>query len=163
MPLTEREVRDQVARLDSLLESIDSLPDSSARSMALDAVQALLQLYGEALSRIVEHAARTNGGELARVLARDELIAHLLLVHGLHPLDLELRIDQALEEVRPYLNSHGGNVQLLGIEKGVARLRLVGSCSGCPSSLATLRMVIEEAVKKAAPDLYAIETVDGEP
>jgi Fe-S cluster biogenesis protein NfuA/nitrite reductase/ring-hydroxylating ferredoxin subunit len=63
----------------------------------------------------------------------------------------------ALEEVRPYLQSHGGNVELLGVKEGVARLRMKGSCSGCPSSTVTLRLAIEEAIQKTAPDLEGIE------
>jgi Fe-S cluster biogenesis protein NfuA/nitrite reductase/ring-hydroxylating ferredoxin subunit len=89
--------------------------------------------------------------------AEDELVSHLLLLHGLHPLDVETRVIQALEEVRPYLQSHGGNVELLGIEGGVARVRMQGSCDGCPSSAMTLKLAIEEAVLKAAPDLEGVE------
>jgi Fe-S cluster biogenesis protein NfuA/nitrite reductase/ring-hydroxylating ferredoxin subunit len=85
------------------------------------------------------------------------LVSHLLLLHGLHPLDVETRVVQALEEVRPYLQSHGGNVEFLGVEEGVARLRMQGSCDGCPSSAMTLKLAIEEAVMKAAPDLDGIE------
>jgi Fe-S cluster biogenesis protein NfuA/nitrite reductase/ring-hydroxylating ferredoxin subunit len=91
------------------------------------------------------------------VFAEDELVSHLLLLHGLHPLDLKTRVIMALEEVRPYLQSHGGNVELLGVKEGVARLRMKGSCSGCPSSTVTLRLAIEEAIQKTAPDLEGIE------
>ena len=63
----------------------------------------------------------------------------------------------ALDEVRPYLESHGGNVQFLGIEGDVARVRLEGSCDGCPSSTMTLKLAIEEAVQKAAPELEGVE------
>jgi Fe-S cluster biogenesis protein NfuA len=87
----------------------------------------------------------------------DELVSHLLLVHGLHPEDVETRVAQALEEVRPYLGSHGGDVELLGVADGIARVRLVGTCDGCPSSTATLRYAIEEAVAKAAPELDGVE------
>jgi len=89
--------------------------------------------------------------------AEDELVSHLLLLHGLHPLDLKTRVIMALEEVRPYLQSHGGNVELLDVKEGVARLRMQGSCSGCPSSTVTLRLAIEEAIQKTAPDLEGIE------
>jgi Fe-S cluster biogenesis protein NfuA/nitrite reductase/ring-hydroxylating ferredoxin subunit len=70
---------------------------------------------------------------------------------------VETRVVKALEEVRPYLQSHGGNVELLGIAGGVARVRMQGSCDGCPSSAVTLELAIEEAVQKAAPDLEGIE------
>src|ERR687894_1093945 len=98
-----------------------------------------------------------DSGRTFEAFAEDELVTHLLLLHGLHPLDVETRVVQALEEVRPYLRSHGGNVELLGIEGGVARLRLEGGCDGCPSSTVTLKLAIEEAVLKAAPDLERIE------
>jgi Fe-S cluster biogenesis protein NfuA len=81
------------------------------------------------------------------------LVAHLLLLHGLHPVPVAQRVQGALDGVLPYLESHGGSVELLGIEGGVARLRLQGSCSGCPSSTMTLKLAIEEAIFKAAPDI----------
>jgi Fe-S cluster biogenesis protein NfuA len=65
-------------------------------------------------------------------------------------------VRQALDDVRPYLGSHGGDVELLGIDDGVARLRLGGTCNGCPSSTVTLRSAIEEAVMRAAPELERI-------
>ena len=84
-------------------------------------------------------------------------MASLLLLHGLHPLDLEARVRQALEQVRPYLRTHGGDVELLGVDDGVVRLRMQGSCHGCPSSAVTLKHTIEEAIYDAAPDVAAIE------
>src|ERR687897_2553146 len=95
--------------------------------------------------------------QLKEQLLGDELITHLLLLHGLHPVGVKTRVLGALDEVRPYLESHGGNVQFLGIGDGVARLRLEGSCSGCPSSTMTLKLAIEEAIHKAAPDVESVE------
>jgi Fe-S cluster biogenesis protein NfuA/nitrite reductase/ring-hydroxylating ferredoxin subunit len=66
---------------------------------------------------------------------------------------LDQRVLSALHEVRPYLESHGGNVELLGIEEETVRLRLKGSCSGCPSSTMTLKLAIENAIHKAAPEI----------
>jgi Fe-S cluster biogenesis protein NfuA len=79
------------------------------------------------------------------------------MLHGLHPVPLETRVRAALDDVRPYLESHGGNVELLSLEGGVARLRLEGSCSGCPSSTVTLKLAIEDAIYKAAPDIAGVE------
>ena len=144
--------------METLLGEIESLQDPNARTKAAELVQVLLELYGEGLARMMEVVA--EGEERERIfeaLAGDELVSHLLLLHGLHPLDVETRVIRALEEVRPYLQSHGGNVELLGIEGGVARVRMQGSCDGCPSSAVTLKLAIEEAVQKAAPDLEGIE------
>jgi Fe-S cluster biogenesis protein NfuA/nitrite reductase/ring-hydroxylating ferredoxin subunit len=123
-------------------------------------VQTLLELYGEALGRIVKSVADLGSTELKDALLEDQLVSHMLLLHGLHPVDVESRVLGALDEVRPYLESHGGNVQFLGIEGGVARVRLEGSCDGCPSSTMTLELAIEEAeeaIQKAAPELEGVE------
>ncbi len=70
---------------------------------------------------------------------------------------LEERVIEALDSMRPYMATHGGTVELLGVEDGVARLRLGGSCKGCPSSAATLEFAIKEAIDVAAPDLLGLE------
>lgn len=142
--------RELVGRMEALLERVEDVPE------AVEVAQALLDLYGEGLRRIV---ARVDASELAD----DALVSHLLLLHDLHPVPVEQRVRAALTDVRPYLGSHGGDVELLGVSEGVARLRLEGSCSGCPSSTITLRMAIEEAIYKAAPDVERVEAVDGPP
>jgi Fe-S cluster biogenesis protein NfuA/nitrite reductase/ring-hydroxylating ferredoxin subunit len=150
----DREPLEQVARVERLLEELEGLPGSPARDTATEVLQALLDLYGEAFGRIVDVVAEQDqNGAMAESLASDELVAHLLLLHGLHPVPVEQRVRDALEGVRPYLESHGGNVELLAVEGGVARLQLEGSCSGCPSSAMTLKLAIEKAIHEAAPDI----------
>ena len=158
MLLDDQGLQERVARMETLLGEIESLTDPNARSKAAEMAQVLLELYGEGLARMMEVIAQGEKSERAfEAFAEDELVSHLLLLHGLHPLDVQTRVNQALEEVRPYLRSHGGDVELLGIEGGVVRVRLQGSCDGCPSSAATLKLAIEEAVQKAAPDLEGVE------
>jgi Fe-S cluster biogenesis protein NfuA/nitrite reductase/ring-hydroxylating ferredoxin subunit len=146
----------RVGRVEGLLEQLDALPDVAARETASEAMQALLELYGEGLGRIVEVLAAREDLSLADELVEDELVAHLLLLHGLHPVPVEQRVHGALEGVLPYLESHGGNVQLLGVGDGIVHLRLEGSCSGCPSSSMTLKLAIEDAIFKAAPDVEEV-------
>ena len=148
-----------VVRIERLLDDIEQLPDARGREKGLEAVQAMLDLYGAGLQRIVDAAARLDAG-LVEVLAGDELVSHLLLLHGLHPVPLEQRVLSALDEVRPYLGSHGGGVELLAIEEEVVRLRLHGSCSGCPSSTMTLKLAIENAIHKAAPEIQEVVAED---
>ena len=150
----DREPLEQVARVEALLEHLEGMQDTVARETATEVLQAVLELYGEAFERLVDVVADNDpNGVMAESLAGDELVAHLLLLHGLHPVPVEQRVREALEGVRPYLESHGGNVELLGVEDGVARLRLEGSCSGCPSSAMTLKLAIEKAIHEAAPDI----------
>lgn len=156
--LSDRAVRERVGELEGRLARLEALEDAEAREAALDAVRSLLDLYGEALARVVEHAAAgADADRLAAAFAGDELLSHLLLLHGLHPVGLEARVLGALDEVRPYLRSHGGDVELLGVDGGVAHVRLKGSCHGCPSSAVTLRLAVEEAVRRAAPELDGID------
>ena len=86
----------------------------------------------------------------------DDLVSGVFLLHSLHPEDLETRVSRGLESVRPYLRSHGGDCELLGVQNGVVRLRLHGSCGSCPSSSATLKTKVEEALYQMAPDLREI-------
>jgi Fe-S cluster biogenesis protein NfuA len=144
--LDDRAARERVARVETLLEEVEALADPAARDTAVELVGALLDLYGEGLRRLLDGAR-----------AEDELVAHLLLLHGLHPEDVEERVLAALAEVRPYLEQHGGDVELLGVDDGVVRLRLQGHCHGCPSSTATLRLAIEEAIHRTAPDVERVE------
>ncbi len=146
-------------------ERIQTLLDASssggtvARERAEQLVREVVGLYGAGLGRIV---ALTRPDDLERY-ADDDLVASLLLVHGLHPHDGRRRVADALDSVRPYLGSHGGDVELLDVtDDGVVRLRFVGSCKSCPSSAATLELAVEDAVRAAAPEVTAIEVVASE-
>jgi Fe-S cluster biogenesis protein NfuA/nitrite reductase/ring-hydroxylating ferredoxin subunit len=121
----------------------------------------LTDLYGAALERIVAIAAQ-SAPELVVQFASDELVASLMLVHGLHPQGVERRIEDALEGVRPYLGSHGGDVTLLEVVDDVVRLQFAGSCKSCPSSAVTLEFAVEDAVRAAAPEINSIEVVAAE-
>lgn len=160
MLVDDRELTQRAVRVEELLGEIETFPDPVVRQKMAETVGELVVLYGEGLARILAIVQQVDGETGARILeafAEDELIAHLLMLHDLHPIPLETRIAAALDGVRPYLQSHGGEVELLGVEDGVARLRLQGSCSGCPSSTVTLKLAIEEAITRAAPDLLSIE------
>ncbi len=154
--MDDTETRERVARVEALLEEVESLPDPAAREKATEIASALLELYGEGFARIMGRLAE-SGGDLPATVAEDELVSHLLVLHDLHPVALETRVVGALEEVRPYLESHGGNVQFVGVEDAVVHLRLEGSCSGCPSSAMTLKLAIEDAILKAAPEIESVE------
>jgi Fe-S cluster biogenesis protein NfuA/nitrite reductase/ring-hydroxylating ferredoxin subunit len=153
--LQDQELQNRIGRIEGLVDAIDTWPDPSAREAATELLQATLDLHGAGLERILDLAWESGepGQALIDQLAQDPLVGHLLLLHGLHPLTLETRVTQALDKVRPYLGSHGGNVELLGVDDGVVRLRLQGSCNGCASSAVTLKLAIEEALNEVAPDI----------
>jgi Fe-S cluster biogenesis protein NfuA len=150
--------REGVARAERLLGELEALDDPDARATALEAVQALVDLYGEGLARIVDTVG--DDADVGERLAADELVAHLLLVHDLHPVDVEARVRDALAETREFLRSHGGDVELTEVREGIAYLKVVRE-DGCATPVETLRAAVEEAVGRAAPDLEGIEIDDG--
>ncbi|MFI9409365.1 NifU family protein [Nocardia gamkensis] len=141
-------------RIETLLEA-SSAGGALARERAEQLVRELVGLYGAGLTRAV---ALLDADAVER-LAGDDLVASLLLVHGLHPHDVSTRVRTALDSVRPYLGSHGGDVHLVDIVDGVVRLELAGSCKSCPSSSVTLELAVEDAVRAAAPEIESIEVV----
>lgn len=158
------DLRDTGVRIDALIESLASggptANPARSRERAEELVRAVTDLYGTGLQRLLEifHDSGRLDDELLERLAADDLVASLLLVHDLHPYDVVTRVEQALESVRPYLGSHGGDVELLAVtDTGTVQLRLLGSCDGCPSSSVTLKLAVEDAIEAAAPEITAIE------
>jgi len=149
---------DASRRLEQLVGELDQLP-GAARDVALDCLRSVLALHAEGLTRVLQLVdnAGEAGQALHRVLADDKLVRALLLVHGLHPDSLETRLHQALEKVRPYMQSHGGNVEVIALDQEVARLRFHGTCQTCPSSAVTMELAIRRAVEEACPDLLGLE------
>jgi Fe-S cluster biogenesis protein NfuA/nitrite reductase/ring-hydroxylating ferredoxin subunit len=144
-------------RIQTLLDA-SSAGGAVARERAEQLVREVTDLYGAVLMRMMNVASAADPG-LADRFAADDLVASLLLVHGLHPYDVERRVSDALDSVRPYLGSHGGDVSLLGVDDGVVHLQFQGSCKSCPSSSVTLELAVEDAVRAAAPEISAIEVV----
>lgn len=147
-----------LGKIDALLQHSETLADPKSKKLLEETVRALMDLHGEALTRIMERISQHAGGqEMIDSLAQDSVISSLLLVYNLHPFPLETRVHAALDSVRPYLASHGGSVELLGIsEEGVVSLQMQGSCHGCPSSAVTLKDSIEKSIYDKAPDVIAI-------
>jgi len=154
-----RQFQARLERLTTLLGEMERFTDPDGQNRVREIVQALLDLHAVGLDRILERIvdAGEPGHAILDACGRDDVVSGLLLLHNLHPHDLETRLHQALESVRPYLRSHGGNVELLGIEGSVVRLRLNGSCQSCPSSTLTMKHMIEEAIYGKAPEVTAIE------
>ncbi|MGZ6881054.1 MAG: NifU family protein, partial [Mycobacteriaceae bacterium] len=149
-------------RIQTLLDSC-AAGGTAAQERAQQLVREVVGLYGAGLERIME----AGDPGLAERLATDDLVASLLLVHGLHPHDVHRRVSDALDRVRPYLGSHGGDVDLLGITDGPQGARVLlafkGSCKSCPSSAVTLELAVQDAVRAAAPEVSSIEVVPADP
>ena len=146
------------ARVEELLGSLNSGGFGNAAPAAEELVSLLVGMYGDGLTQIVStlKAQGPPGEAMLAQLADEPLVESLLLLHDLHPLDVDARIQRALDRVRPYLGSHAGGVTYLGVFDGVAKLQLEGSCHGCPSSTVTVQLAITGAVQDAAPEVCEV-------
>jgi Fe-S cluster biogenesis protein NfuA/nitrite reductase/ring-hydroxylating ferredoxin subunit len=147
------EAEQLIARVQELTGRLEDLDDPACRNLAEELTSAVVRMYGAGLERIVELADEGTRDEMAK----DNLVAGLLMIHDLYPVPIEERVTQALDTVRPYMESHGGNVELLGIEDGIASLRLQGSCKSCRASSSTLELAVRQALEEAAPDLLGMD------
>jgi hypothetical protein len=153
--LSDPEVEDRLRRLDGLLEKLEATPGATAET-ALQAVTALAEVYGSALARVADVLSETDG--LLRQVAADELVGHLLTLHGLHPDSAAERVDRALREAADHL-SRGTSAELAGIDDDVATIRV--TASGCGAS--TVAAEVQEVVLGVAPELTGVETVTARP
>lgn len=154
------ELNKQSQRIQELLEELESYPDGKAREMIQECVQEILSFYGNGLKRILDIISKGNSSaskDIYNNLIDDSFVSGLLLIHDLHPLDLNTRLHIALEKVKPYMDSHGGSVEIISLENGIAKLKLSGHCKGCPSSASTLELGIKKEIEENCPDLLGLE------
>jgi Fe-S cluster biogenesis protein NfuA len=154
-----RDARATGERVEALLAELRTRAGPQAGAAAEELVGCLVELYGAGLTAIVAIVAADPdaGPRLLDALAGDPLVESLLLVHDLHPLDVDARVSRALERVRPQLGAHAGVVEYLGLDdQGVVQLRLTASGHGCGSSSSTVRPTVEDAVTEAAPEATGV-------
>ncbi len=162
MPEEEDDFQKKLERVETLIQQIQASGDTAVQASAQELVQVLLELHAKGLERVLDivwEEGEAGKRLLHEELPDDDLVSSLLILHGLHPLGLEARVEEALEEVRPYMHSHGGNVELLGVENGVVHLRLGGSCDGCQASKVTLKYAVEDAIYETAPEVNDVEAI----
>jgi len=141
-------------KVEALLAEFASASDPAIAGRAEELVGLLVDFYGAGLARILELLDE----QAAAPLLADKAVAGLLVLHDLHPQSTEERVLAALDRVRPYLGSHAGGVEYLGLDAdGTVRLRLAGSCDGCPSSAMTVKMAIEKGIEDVAPEVTKVE------
>jgi Fe-S cluster biogenesis protein NfuA/nitrite reductase/ring-hydroxylating ferredoxin subunit len=136
--------------------------EDRAKALALQSAIEEFHKYG--LTKIVKHLkADPRGKELLFELIDEPSVYALFAMHGIVRPDITTRVRQVLDGVRPYMESHGGDVELVEVKQDTVFLRLHGSCNGCSASAVTLRNGVEEALKEQVPEITRIEVVPNEP
>jgi Fe-S cluster biogenesis protein NfuA len=160
----EKDFQVKVQRIGELVRELDNITDPESRAGAKALVQLLLDLHSVGLERVMDIVAKdgNSGQHTIDDLGRDPLVSSLLILYGLHPLDLESRVAQAIEKVQPKVRKGGGELEVLHNEDGIVRLRIEVTGHGCGSTGNTLKALVEDAMYEAAPDIsqLMIEGVD---
>ncbi|HEX3465993.1 MAG TPA: NifU family protein [Candidatus Elarobacter sp.] len=156
----EDALRRTADRVDALLKAFDAVSTPrQARELGDELARTVVTMYGDGLERvlsIVHEAAGERSDEIFMALCEDPFVESLLCLHDLHPIAVEDRVQRALDGVRPYLKSHEGGVSIAGVADGVVTIRMEGTCDGCPSSAATVKMAVERAILAQVPEIRAV-------
>jgi Fe-S cluster biogenesis protein NfuA len=155
----DTELQKKIRRIGTIVEQLETSADPNSHALARDLLESLMALHGAGLERILELAAEQGDGgvRLIEKCGRDELVSSLLLLYGLHPDDLATRVERALEKMRPFLESHSAQAELVGAgEDGAVTVRLKRSANSCGSTAATVRSTLEAAIQDAAPDATSV-------
>lgn len=158
MPEGETSLEEVVSRIQHLIGVIEGYSDPTIKRTAFDLLDWLDVLHREALERL--SSGLRSVGYYDKALD-DPVVAHVMAIYGLVDVaDPEALVEEALDEIRPYVNSHGGEMAVSKIESGVVSVKMMGACSGCPSSVVTLTQSFERAVRSRWPGLVRIQVED---
>jgi Fe-S cluster biogenesis protein NfuA/nitrite reductase/ring-hydroxylating ferredoxin subunit len=163
-PMVTVDSLDQLAeRADKAIAEIQSLePEVRAKAMALKS--AIEEFHKVGLTRIVKKLKHDPQGKQLLFELVDEPTVHALFaMHGLIRADLKTQVGRVIEMVRPYMQSHGGDVTLVDVQGTTAFVRLSGNCNGCSMSSVTLRNTVEESLAEHVPEIENVEVVANEP
>jgi Fe-S cluster biogenesis protein NfuA len=158
----ETDLRERVQRIGDLVQDIEAIADPALRANTKELVQSLMDLHGAAIERAMEILADAGepGMNLIDKLGRDPLVSSLLVLYGLHPEELETRVLEAVDRVKPSLRKQGCEVEVLGLSEGVLRLRVQTGEHTCGSTARTVQSTLEGAIYDAAPDIVSL-TIEG--
>jgi Fe-S cluster biogenesis protein NfuA len=163
--LDKQGLHQSLRRLEELIGVLEAQPEAAASESARELISLILNLHGLGLAKLMAILTKAEGGATTIAqLIEDDQVRAMLLLHGLHPDDLETRVHRAVDRLRPHLGVHGLRLEILEIARGVVQLRLkvTGGAAVKASTLWTLPGEIEDAIVEAAPDVdrVVIEGLD---
>jgi Fe-S cluster biogenesis protein NfuA len=155
---SRHELKNDIQRVASLVQEIESIADPAIRAATKDLVQSLMDFHGAALEKALDIVSEAGepGMNIIDRLGRDPLVSSVLVLYGLHPEDIQTRVVRALDRIRPQLRKQGCEVELFDVNDGVIRLRAEIGSHTCGSTAKTLQSALEEAMYDAAPDLASL-------
>ena len=161
----DKDFQKRVQKIGGLVHDLEAIADPASRAAAKELVQLLMDLHGTGLERILEIVFKSSesGVQIIDELSRDSLVSSLLILYGLHPEELQPRVERKLEQIRSKLHKMGAEASLVSVNGGDIRLRVTVDGHACGSTSQAVRATVEEAVYEAAPDLTSlvVEGIEG--
>jgi hypothetical protein len=154
----ERDFQKRVQKIGELVRQLESIADPAAQAGAKELVQLLLDLHSAGLERMLEMIFQSgeSGAQIIDDLGRDPLVGSLLILYGLHPEELQSRVERKLGQVASRLHKMGAEAKLMSVADGVIRVWLRVDRHACGSTTRTVQALLEEAIYEAAPDLKGL-------
>ena len=154
----EKDFQQQVQRIGERVHELESIADPAVRASAKELVQLLMEMHGTALERMLEIIFQSSDGGTRVIdeLGQDPLVSSLLVLYGLHPEELQTRVERKLAEIRSRLYKMGAEATLLGVNGTEVRVRVNIEGHTCGSTAQNVKVVVEEAIYEAAPDLTSL-------
>jgi Fe-S cluster biogenesis protein NfuA len=150
----DKDFQAKIQRIGELVGQLENITDPESKASVKALMQLLLDLHSVGIERVMEIVAQGEAGpRTIDSLGRDPLVSSLLVLYGLHPQDLETRVAQAVEKIRPKVRKGGGELELLSNQDGIVRLNLQVTGHACGSTGKTLKAMVEDALYESAPDL----------
>ena len=158
-------------RVGQLYDELMSHPDAAVRDRVEEMMDLFDAFHREGLGRLVEMIRAWRGEIFLESVSRDDVTGYFLNAYDLGEAPDEREaaaalesVEAALDEMREFVESHGGMITIEEIKDGVVKVQMLGSCDGCPSSSATLTHGVEEAIRRHWPNFRRLEVVQpGEP
>ena len=162
----DKEFQKKIQRIGELVSELENIADAELRTRAKALVQLLLDLHSAGIERMIEIVAKNDDSRQRTIddLGNDPLVSSLMVLYGLHPLDFESRVAQAVEKISPRVRKGGGELHLISSEGGVVRVHVQVTGHACGSTGKTIEKMVEDALYEAAPDIdeLIIDGLEGE-
>ena len=154
-------------RVGELYDELMTHPDAGVRDRVEEMLDLVDSFHREGLGRLVEMIRAWRGEIFLESVSRDDVTGYFLSAYDLGEAPDEREqaaaveaVEAALDEMREFVESHGGMITIEEIKDGVVKVQMLGSCDGCPSSSATLTNGVEEAIRRHWPNFRRLEVVD---
>jgi len=136
--------------------AMEQIEDEQIREQVFALLEGVDLVHRQGLQRVLEMMSSVGGQDTVQRISEDPIVHTLLEMYDLVQMSERDQVEQALEPAYAYIESHGGQLDLLDVQDGRVRVRLSGSCGSCPGSTGTLQRVVEEALREGFPDFTAL-------